>query len=162
MNIENLKQLKDWLMAGAPHAILSMDIGISDLDHLYIAELGEEENEFIQNQKLQKPDCGTVCCIAGAAQMMSHAEGGEIFPSIMKQNEILETSDSWLVTRDEALAWLGLEAQLFYSDDLHFRQDHFGHKLFSNRLAPDNCTPHQAAQAVQNVIDGKEPWEGIS
>lgn len=162
MNIENLKQLKDWLLAGAPHAILSMDVGIIELDNLYVADPSGEESDFIQNQINSKPHCGTVCCIAGAAQMMSHADESEVFPSIQKQNEILETSDSWPFTRDEALAWLGLEAQQFASSDPHFSQDHFGHKLFSNLLAPTNCTPHQAAQAVQNVIDGKEPWEGVS
>ncbi len=162
MNIENLKQLKDWLMAGAPHVILNMNVGILDIDDVHTISLDAEKENFLQNQVASKSDCGTICCIAGAAHMMSHAEDGEIFPSITKQNDILLTKGTWGATRDAALSWLGLERQYFTPSEDVFLAGHFGHKLFENDLAPANCTPHQAAQAVQNVIDGKEPWEGIS
>lgn len=112
MELTPLEQLRDWLYDGAAGIHFDMDHGL-----------------------MTSEDCGTVCCIAGAAYILSHT-------AIPKEHL------PWETVRDVAQHWLGLE-----DNDMFF-----GHDLFSHHLAPDHCTPEQAAQAVQNVIDGKEPW----
>lgn len=128
LNIPNLLRLRDWLMAGAPHARFDMDTGLAteaDCDD------GYSDYELMPNA------CGTVCCIAGAAYMM--AKG-----LMDKQVEEMNFHDE---VKKTALEWLGLP-----------NISYMGHPLFNNGEAPKNCTPIQAAEAVQRVIDGKEPW----
>ncbi len=141
-NIENLKRLKGWLEAGAPHASFNMHEGL------------------IVTTDDADPECGTVCCIAGAAKLMAHAKEGEVFPPLKKQVELTMSGGAWWdEVRDEALRFLGLEHQA--TPHPNGGPKWYGHPLFSTDLAPAKCTPKQAAQAVQNVIDGKEPWEGV-
>jgi len=152
MNVENMMKLKTWLMAGAPHAILNLHVGVYD------ATKALEEGWGVEDQIHEKPDCGTVCCIAGAAHMMGHTEDGS-FPDAKTQSKIIEDEGIWNITRESALTFLGLENDQKY----HKRSTtgHYGHELFVIEYAPDNCTPVQAAQAVQNVIDGKPAWSGV-
>ena len=77
--------------------------------------------------------CGTMCCIAGYACIL---------------DDIRATP--WPNTRDHALRILGLP------DDGSF----YGHPLFNPELAPEDCTPQQAAVAVRKVIADPEcnPW----
>lgn len=127
MNIQNLNRVAEWLEAGAPHVIFNMLVGIGNVDEL-IDVSGHS-------------DCGTVCCIAGAAQLMSVAPEGQEFPDIETQIQMQQNAD-WADTEEVALEWLGLQ------DD----------SLFSFHQAPDNCTPLQAAAAVRRVMAGQEPW----
>ena len=86
--------------------------------------------------------CGTAVCIAGSCIVLSgqaakfDGSGG---------------GADWFKVAAAALEWL----------DLPDNGTLYGHRLFAADLAPANCTPAQAALAVQNVIDGKQPWEGV-
>lgn len=151
MNVENMNQLKTWLEDGARHAFFNMHTGIEDV------EIAVEEG--LEVEGYGKGDCGTVCCIAGAAQMMSHAEKGEIFPSMDIQSWVIDEFQGWDSTLKQSSEWLGIDVT---SSNTAEDPDWFGHDLFNPASAPKNCTPQQAAQAVQNVIDGKPAWEGIS
>ena len=140
-NIPNLTRLRDWLLAGAPHHLFSMQYGlITTSAALNSTEDGElHELEGLSQIELNKPgvgDCGTVCCIAGAAAMLDGME-----PST--------NGDSWPFVRARALRALDLP------DDPN---NWMGHDLFDPDCAPDNCTPTQAAEAVQNVMEGRAPW----
>ena len=150
-NIPHLTQLAEWLEAGAPHAYFSMELGICPatdegiFDNCCSATL---EELFWHTNELDKPACGTVCCIAGAAQLMSIAPDGQIFPSQKAQDEFMAAGKgSWLKTQIDALNYLGLEMG-----------DAYDHPLFDMRRAPSPCSPAQAAVAVRRVIAGKEPW----
>lgn len=130
MKTENLTQLAEWLEDGAPHIVFSMSYGI-----LPIEDLDGDYPEFeIERDEKGLGPCGTVCCIAGYAAK--------------KLGDVTSTDDHWPEIRDSALEVLGLP------DD----QDFFGHDLFNPHLAPRNCTPQRAAQAVRNVIGGLAPW----
>ena len=162
-NIDNLIKLRDWLLDGAPHAVINMHEGMYVTGNIGLLKENYSD-QFKDDQKNQ--DCGTVCCIAGAAHLMSHAKGDEIFPSIPRQEEIYEDEGYWDETRDKALMFLGLKREATeVTEDQENRgigPSWYGHSLFASNYAPDNCTPQQAAQAVQNVIDGKEPWVGVT
>lgn len=134
MNIPDLLRLKAWLEAGAPDVIFNMDFDQKRPDELLPSEL---EDHLEASSQTQKHDCGTVCCIAGAAELMSR-DSNEPHPS-----------RDWQVIGRRALTWLGLE-----DNPGNFMR----HPLFDPRLAPDHCSPDQAAEAVQRVIDGKNPW----
>lgn len=146
MNIENLNKIKTWLEAGAPHAVFDIHVGNSPLTDEGVCENTSYSTveEYFDGQPVPS-DCGSICCIAGAAYLMSKAPEGQLFPSITHQ---MRLEPSWSTTRDTALEYLGLPENNVF----------FGHDLFDSALAPDGCTPAQAAVAVQNVIDGKEPW----
>lgn len=154
MNIDNLKKLKSWLDSGAPHVAFSMKFSVENVEDMlmdYLEEIGEVE--------INKPgvgECGTVCCIAGAAILMSKEA---IDKDKVDHDKIKETSGRWLDVRESALEWLGMSY-------LHAGEEgnYFGHPLFNPDCAPENCTPQQAAQAVQNIIDRGDrmnPWVGI-
>jgi len=153
-NIPHLTQLAEWLEAGAPHTYFSMDIGICAATDDAVSSVSLHytlEDALIGTAELAKPDCGSVCCIAGAAHLMSIAGPGEVFPSPSAQRErVGEDHVPWAETMEAALAYLGLVDE---------GTTHMGHPLFSHRLAPHPCSPAQAAVAVRRVIAGKEPWE---
>lgn len=137
-NIENLTKLRDWLNDGAPTVIFNMAVGFERLD-----QLDADDLDSISEVERNKPgigECGTVCCIAGASARFDGMIPGAF--------------TSWMDVAKRALNYLGLELN---PDDPSW----YGHDLFDPFLAPHNCTPQQAAQAVQNVMDGKEPWEGV-
>lgn len=146
LNLRALRELRDWLLDGAPHAILDMTYGIMARDEW------DEESYFALDEfegQEHKTDCGTVCCIAGAADLMERSRRNG---RPMQAQGTSQCGDTML----RALTILGLSRQP-HMLGLH-------HELFDPNLAPDCCTPHQAAQAVQNVIDGKvdHPWEGVA
>lgn len=155
-NIENLKRVQRWLEEGAPHATFAMEDGVTtnaefenEMD-LSISTLREERGQASES----KADCGTVCCIAGAAYLMSKAPDGQVFPSFKEQAKLMSDGSyhHWGEVRDAALKFLGLTMSR------NLKTGHYGHALFSTAEAPDNCTPAQAAAAVQRVIEGKRPW----
>ena len=78
--------------------------------------------------------CSSAGCIAGAAYMLLDPEHSKDIP-LDRQWEFIEPIAAKL---------LGLPLG--------------NHPLFDANLAPDGCTAEQASQAIQNVIDGEEPW----
>jgi len=139
MNIDKMTQLAIWLEAGAPHIIFNMREGI-DVDHQ------ERIPEIIKDQ-VGPGECGTTCCIAGYAV------------SLERNKFTLKYADNaevWCDVRDQALKILGLTHQK--------NENHMGHALFNFRLAPDRCTPQQAAQAVRRMISNprtRNPWKYV-
>lgn len=117
MNTENMAQLRDWLLAGAPHLDrFDMMVGVDA--------------------------CGTTCCIAGYAYQAKHGFRTPT-PDDLEEGEL---EIAWDLVKETALEWLGLT-----SDGVNW----YGHRLFHGPL---RTTPQQAAQAVQNVMEGREPW----
>lgn len=141
MNIEALEKLAEWLEAGAPELVFNMDYGIVSEDGLDLEEM------LVETGQTGLGGCGSVCCIAGAAYLMSIAPEGSMFPDLNTQIQFQE--EYWHIIAGGALTFLGLPPG---------RDDFFHHDLFSSDLAPYNCTPKQAAVAVRRVIAGKEPW----
>jgi len=132
MNLENMTKLRDWLAAGAPHVRFDMDIGV-----------------IIEEPK-GLGDCGTVCCIAGAAALMS-VNGGVIvkdYDDVADELHVEGGEAEWVKVEHVARHWLQLLENNWA----------FGHDLFDPQLAPDDCTPAQAADAVTRVMNGEEPW----
>lgn len=153
MNLENLEKLAQWLEAGAPEAVFSMNVGLApaDQDTIDTETAYVSINHMItETGQTGKGACGSVCCIAGASALMSMNDDNPdgLFPSFKRQSEIHRTRGGWGHNKREALYFLGLD-----NNDCHF-----GHDLFDSDLAPDNCTPAQAAVAVRKVMAGKEPW----
>lgn len=143
LNIENCNKLLEWLDAGAPHAVFDISVG-----NMRVFErkddAGEIRNSWVAEQVEAKGvgDCGTVCCIAGAAAALSE---GDISTPIQ--------SDDFEVIATSALNFLGIEEQEDPADRYML------HDLFDPDLAPYNCTPQQAATALRRVMVGEEPWE---
>jgi hypothetical protein len=129
MNLENMQTLKAFFDDGAPHFHLDMTLPLGDPKSLAIQTYADEPIPA---------DCGSAGCIAGAAYMLL-----DPFHSLD-----LGLESQWDIIGPKALKLLGLpEEDEFYQ-----------HPLFSSELAPEGCTAEQASQAIQNVIDGKEPW----
>lgn len=148
MNKERLTQLAEWLDAGAPHVVFDMGTGnepVSDVLHSLEEEGDEDRYDAIiyENDKKGLGDCGTVCCIAGYAV--------QAFGTEEQKNK-----HYWINTMEDALDLLDLPRRHVST--------HIGHALFDFALAPADCTPQQAAQAVRNCIaNGGEgdPWEEV-
>lgn len=126
MNHKNLNQLIDWLDRGAPEALFSMNIGLRAPDEV-VDSFGDFEFELPQSEldKLHAKSCGSVCCIAGAAAQFGGAP--------------IVNDFGWADIQERALAFLGLP------------NAHGHHMLpvFDPDLAPEACTPKQAAQALK-------------
>ena len=146
INVENCNKLLAWLEAGAPHAVFHMRFSngpienvcsIEDLRTYYPSAYQQVEAKGIGA-------CGTVCCIAGAAAGMA---SGDIAKPL---------DEGWHDVTDKALKFLGIKRQSNPVDSWMI------HDLFDPFLAPENCTPQQAAQALRNVMEGKDPWEGVA
>ncbi len=138
MNLENLAQLRDWLKYGALDVKFDMRTG------LRLVKLDPEAETA----------CGTVCCIGGAAHWMSQGMPTPTEMITLNRDNLVDglfhkDMVSWEHLAPEALRWLGLP------DNGGFMK----HDLFDPDLAPYKCTPRQAARAVQNVMNGLEPWE---
>jgi hypothetical protein len=119
MHTQNLEQLALWLEAGAPHVTFDMDVGAA-----------------------VKPDCGTSCCMAGAAFFMKHNALG--CPTRQAQLAYEYGTDAsvcelnWDRVEREAAYWLDVDPLLF--------------------RGPDAATPAQAAIEVRKVMNGEYPW----
>lgn len=143
LNVENCNKLLEWLDAGAPHAVFDITVG-----NMRVIERkddnGEIRNSWVAEQVETKGvgDCGTVCCIAGAAAALKEGDISTPIPSV--DFEVIATS---------ALNFLGIEEQEDPEDKYML------HDLFDPDLAPYNCTPQQAAAALRRVMVGEEPWE---
>ena len=83
--------------------------------------------------------CGTAACIAGLAHILAD-------PTATAAQDY-----GWYGVQRQAMRWLGLTMA-------NLRATSFDHELFDYELAPPQCTPQQAAQAVQNVMENHSPW----
>lgn len=128
MNAERLTQLAEHMEANAPLAVFDM--------LTYSTPVSSRDNNAWGLEAEQKllGDCGTVCCLAGYTVLLNKQDLNQ-FVAIRKVSQI-------------AMYFLGLTPN----------NPNYGHDLFSPTLAPEFCTPAQAAVAVRNVIAGKDPW----
>lgn len=134
MNLEKLATLANWLDDGAPHVVFDMDIPNELIGDAAIYRDPETIERYeIEAKQKNLGDCGTVCCIAGYAVHLAGEAG--------------EKDSSWDDVQSKALSILGLTT------------DGEDHPLFNPLLAPENCTPQEAAVAVRNVMEGKHPWK---
>lgn len=131
MNLENMQKLKAFFDAGAPHFHLDMNLPFGDAKLPEIIRFADEPIP---------ETCGTAGCIGGAAYML-------LSPNPEKD---LDLGVQWYIIGPKALALLDLP---------DVGDSYYGHPLFNNNLSPRGCTASQASIAIQNVIDGKEPWE---
>jgi hypothetical protein len=119
MHTQNLEQLATWLEAGAPHITFNMDVGAA-----------------------VEPECGTSCCMAGAAFFMKHNAIGCPTRQAQLAKEYGTTTShyelNWIRVRHEAAEWLDVDSLLF--------------------RGPLNATPAQAAVQVRKVMKGQDPW----
>lgn len=84
--------------------------------------------------------CGTAACIAGVCHLLAYPDCEGHF-------------NGWSRIQGVALRWLDLP-----SDETRRHRTNIEHDLFDYDLALDDCTPQQAAKAVQNVMEGLSPW----
>jgi hypothetical protein len=119
MHTQNLEQLATWLEAGAPHVTFDM---------LYGAAV--------------EPDCGTTCCMAGAAFFMKHnALNNPVRQAQLAREYGTDVSHyelDWQKVQREATEWLDVDPL-----------------LFRGSVA---ATPAQAAVQVRKVMKGQDPW----
>ena len=125
----NRAQLMSWLKAGAPHMIFDMSYGVIDLEY---AKVDTDAT------------CGTVCCIAGAAALMSKGQIG-----LPAKETFFDEALFFRISR-AALEFLGLE-----------REPHTGydHALFDPKGNNGPNGPAEAAIALQRAFDGLDPWD---
>ncbi len=143
LNVENCNKLLEWLDAGAPHAVFDITVGSACVIE-YKDDDGHFMDPFVEHQVKTKGigDCGTVCCIAGAAAALKL---GDISTPVQ--------GIEFTGIANLALDFLGLEKQSGCHDPWLL------HDLFDPDLAPSDCTPQQAAAALRRVMVGEEPWE---
>lgn len=147
MNVERLEQMALWLEDGAPHVVFNMNYSGNNVQELYDDRVGynEEVAKFmVERDAKGLGECGSVCCIAGYAL---HAFG--------TKTEKDRIGSSWDATGKYALKAFDLPEGQTTNDRWMY------HDLFDPALAPEECTPQQAAQAVRNVIAGKAPWADV-
>ncbi len=138
MNYENLNKLIDWLEAGAPHRVFSMTISNLPIDQVHYGDISLSASE---RRKFGNPDCGSVCCIAGAA-----AEFGGMKPGAY---------EDWCDVQNAALEYLGIDPS---STDMWMLP------VFDPEFAPSSCSPQQAAAALKRWAENQpfhpefNPW----
>lgn len=102
---ENAIDLIEWLQNGAPHAAFNIDYAsvtrdtdTGDYSLIAAAKEAAERGDFDEGNI---DDCGTVCCIAGAACQMQLGEFG--------QRGVIQTSLlDWGELQDNAFNFLGI------------------------------------------------------
>lgn len=118
MNNQTFDHLLNWLEAGAPGYLFSMHFAWTDYSD------GEPQRfSHIQAEHKRKPECGTICCIAG----------------FLDQGE---NENNWDEVQKNALRKLGLPHAL-----------HYMIPLFDPSSAGHPPTPKQAAEAVRRFRD---------
>lgn len=144
MNVERLEQMALWLEDGAPHVVFDMSYSGNNIQELYDDNDPAAEEFMIERDAKGLGECDSVCCIAGYAL---HAFG--------TKEEKERIGGAWCETGQFALKAFGLPEGQTTNDKWMV------HDLFDPELAPEECTPQQAAMAVRNVIAGKAPWAGV-
>lgn len=138
-----LADLLDWLDKGAPTVTFDMSVGIS---------FGNARGTG---------DCGTSCCIAGAAAARATGLFGKYLTFEMVSKAFADTSynQAWVNVPEKAIEYLGIDLDALPRAGIHNR---YVIDLFSDQDAPYNCTPAQAAQAVRNFdATGTADWDAI-
>jgi len=144
-NREALVKLLAWLVADAPTVTLDMTVGI---------KFGNEEGVG---------ECGTVCCIAGAATQMADGTFGQplsqkLFTAL--GYEEVGHDQLWQGVPDKAIDYLGIDLDRL--DVEVVRDENCIIDLFSDVLAPFCCTPKEAAQALRNFdVHGSALWHTV-
>lgn len=123
----DVNDLIGWLDEGAPHVIFNMAYA-----YIELAEL-DEDLLWLDPQIDEKPDCGTVCCMAGYINQRSG----------ITQKQADEMGWGQL----QVLALRALNHPL--ADSLMVPSML---PLFDPYYAPDHATPQQAAEALRNWV----------
>lgn len=131
LNLPALEELAQFLEAGAPEVVFTMNYSLETRDNLNI----ELPTSQLAHQLAIKPDCGTVCCIAGYVAQQIGADDDVGMGAMFRQ-----VADHLGISTTES------KCPSMVND------------LFDPHLAPDECTPAQAAVAVRRVMKGLEPW----
>lgn len=131
MNYQNLAHLTSWLKQGAPEHLFTMQVAVAPSN-----TLPDDSWDFYQTNDAsedqlskKKTDCGSVCCIAGAAAQFR----GHYTPEKLAHKD-------WSVIQSEALEYLGLNPSKAEMRMI---------PLFDPDEAPHGCSPAQAAEALE-------------
>lgn len=169
MNDERLEKIAQWLESGAPEVAFDMSEGLAEgryFDDIYDHRGTSRLTAIAARNDRPEPECGTVCCIAGAAYLMSKAPEGRVFPSPEVQLELMTERDcgeecetpedyarhgDWMRVETSARDWL---------EPTDFHEQVMLMRLFNSAIAPEECTPAQAAEAVRRLMAGQDPWPG--
>ena len=139
-NFENINKVIDWLNRGAPEVVFSMHYSNVPYDSLLIDADDTDRFSPTELEKALKGNCGSVCCIAGAAEQFSGMPATE--------------NPDWSTTQARALKYFGLPpAELWMLP------------VFDPHMAPEPCSPQLAAKALalwakHNITFN--PWPEIS
>lgn len=147
-NEANAARLLEWLDNGAPHTYFDIDTGVGSADDY---QYGAKVDRCYDKSRAEgmPATCGTVCCIAGAADLMAAGIFGEPRAPAWPR--------SWHGVEARAMRWLGIDM-----DALPEQVDNVYLDLFNPSLAPTGATGQQAAQALRNFIAYGEPrWETV-
>lgn len=132
MNHDNINKVIDWLNRGAPEAVFSMKYALRPIDDTWVGDPDDEDYQELapsERAKIGNNSCGSVCCIAGAA-----AQFDGVSPTDPAYN-------AWSPIQDRALSYFGINPR-----------DHerlpWMLPVFDPDLAPNNCSPQQAAEAL--------------
>lgn len=135
-NKPNALALIEWLMLGAPHAVFNIDYACMVPDEYEFAGAFYDAEEQGDAEGVDMEDCGSVCCIAGAAAQMAVGEFG-------RKPEM--TADMpWDELQDRAVEWLGLDL----SDDDHDEWDGSMWPIFDPEYWDEKPTGPAAAAAL--------------
>lgn len=143
MNRENIQTLINWLEAGAPEVVFSMYEGLTSVEALNFTEGSVHQIVLSdsEKQKINSGHCGSVCCIAGAAALLT----GVSIPAYEDYY--------WSDIQSKALEYFGLPPTNIPMLP-----------VFDPVEAPENCSPQTAAKALQIWADQPDfkidfnPW----
>lgn len=152
-NFENVNRVLEWLYNGAPHTVFSIEVGSVGVDdyNKYFADDHDDNPEIPE-------ECGSVCCIAGAAYQMYHGIFGEQYVEAEKDVYV-----PWHTVQSYADLFFGTD-----HEELPFQDSDDGHMLdiFDPALARSYLggqpSAAQAAQALYNFATTGDPkWETL-
>jgi hypothetical protein len=145
LNVERLTELAFWLEAGAPHKGMVKGFNIA---------VG------VQARAGETPDCGTVCCIAGAATQFFNDEDG-----YLRNSAFIEASHGhdgstgeapWPEVFDKAQHLLGLDYDQARELFVPIGASGDGIYGFGDGNWEDYNDPKLAAKVIRNLIETNE------
>lgn len=149
-NKENAARLWTWLNDGAPHTAFDIEQSIiTEPEECFDDILADAEE--IAGHELP-PECGTVCCIAGAADLMAHDLFGKLTSAVSDFSE----ARSFKNTQKSAISWLGLRLK-DEEDERITLQPHYILPLFDPAKSSLMATGQQAAKALVNYSHFQDP-----
>lgn len=130
MNHENINKVIDWLNRGAPEYVFSMRHALTTVSDTDLTETDEDEYGYwslaYSERNKVTAGCGSVCCIGGAAAQFDGMKPGDY--------------QDWTEVQDRALKYFGIKRPTNCPRML---------AVFDPDLAPANCRPKQAAEALK-------------